>query len=62
MPLLGVEGATAVVALQVGYSIADIAAKCGYGVLIYNIARAKMADEEAKGGNVQADSLSISAK
>jgi len=45
MPLLGVGGATAVVALQVGYSIADITAKCGYGVMIYQIARAKMAAE-----------------
>ncbi len=45
MPLLGVGGATAIVALQVGYSIADITAKCGYGVMIYHIARAKMAAE-----------------
>jgi bacteriorhodopsin len=29
-------------ALQVGYGIADILAKCGYGVLIYAIGRAKM--------------------
>jgi len=43
MPLLGVGGATAIVALQVGYSIADITAKCGYGILIYQIARSKMA-------------------
>jgi len=43
MPLLGVSGATAIVALQVGYSLCDITAKCGYGVMIYNIARAKMA-------------------
>lgn len=42
MPLIGVSGATATVALQTGYSIADIAAKCGYGVMIYAIARAKM--------------------
>ncbi len=47
--ILGIEelglvgGATAVVALQVGYSLADIAAKCGYGVMIYAIARARMA-------------------
>jgi bacteriorhodopsin len=47
MPLLGIGGATAVVALQVGYSLADITAKCGYGVMIYNIARAKMAAEGA---------------
>jgi len=45
MPLIGVSGSTASVGLQVGYSIADIAAKCGYGVMIYLIARAKM--EEA---------------
>jgi len=38
-----VSGANAVVALQVGYSIADIAAKCGYGVMIYAIAQARMA-------------------
>lgn len=34
--------AMTVVGLQVGYSIADITAKCGYGVMIYNIAVAKM--------------------
>ncbi len=27
--------------VQVGYAVADVAAKCGYGVLIYAIARAK---------------------
>lgn len=47
--ILGIEalglvgGATSVVALQVGYSLADIAAKCGYGIMIYAIARARMA-------------------
>lgn len=51
MPMAGVSGATALVSLQVGYSIADIAAKCGYGFMIYNIARAKMAAEEAVAGN-----------
>jgi bacteriorhodopsin len=45
MPLLGIGGAAATVALQVGYSIADITAKCGYGIMIYQIARAKMAAE-----------------
>ena len=47
MPQLGIGGASAQVALQVGYSIADIAAKCGYGVMIFHIARAKMASEGA---------------
>jgi bacteriorhodopsin len=36
-----VQGATAVVAVQVGYCIADVLAKCGYGLVIYAIARAK---------------------
>ena len=35
----------AVAALQVGYTIADILAKAGYGVVIYSIARAKSEEE-----------------
>lgn len=31
------------VAVQVGYAIADVAAKCGYGLMIYWIAREKTA-------------------
>ena len=50
MPLLGVSGSNAMVSLQVGYSLADILAKCGYGVMIYAIARAKM---EAAGETVE---------
>lgn len=50
MPVLGISGASAKVALQVGYSIADIAAKCGYGVMIYHIARAKMEAESTASG------------
>ena len=42
MPQLGIAGSTAEVSLQVGYSLADVAAKCGYGLMIYAIARAKM--------------------
>jgi bacteriorhodopsin len=41
----GGESAGAEVGLQVGYSIADVLAKCGYGVMIYHIARAKMVAE-----------------
>lgn len=44
-PFYGASGATAEVALQVGYSIADIAAKCGYGLLIYGIASLRSHDE-----------------
>ena len=40
-PLIGLEGGTAEVARQVGYSIADVTAKCAFGVLIYFIASAK---------------------
>lgn len=46
MPQLGIGGAAAEVALQVGYSLADVAAKCGYGIMIYAIARAKMTAAE----------------
>lgn len=42
LPMLGIAGASALVGVQVGYSIADVLAKCGYGVMIYAIARAKM--------------------
>jgi bacteriorhodopsin len=46
LPQLGIGGATAHIGVQVGYTIADIAAKAGYGVLIYVIARIK---SEAEG-------------
>jgi len=48
LPMLGIGGSTAEVGLQLGYSIADITAKCGYGVMIYAIAKAKMDDEEQR--------------
>lgn len=41
LPLVGVSGAAAVVAIQVGYCIADVAAKAGYGLMIYAIANEK---------------------
>ena len=39
------EAPGTLVTLQVGYTIADITAKAGYGVLIYNIARQKSIEE-----------------
>lgn len=54
MPQLGVDAGSATVALQVGYSIADILAKCAYGFMIYAIAKAKM-DEEG----IDADSQPV---
>jgi bacteriorhodopsin len=44
------EAPGAVVAIQVGYTLADVFAKAGYGVLIYAIAKAK---SEAEGFNVE---------
>lgn len=41
LPMFGIAGATTMVGIQVGYAIADVAAKCGYGIMIYAIARAK---------------------
>ena len=46
-PNFGVEAAFA--AVEIGYSIADIVAKAGFGVLIYMIARAKSEAEGYKG-------------
>ncbi|MGQ9799899.1 MAG: bacteriorhodopsin-like, partial [Ignavibacterium sp.] len=40
-PFFNLSGAGSEVFLQVGYSIADILAKCGYGVMIYAIAKEK---------------------
>jgi bacteriorhodopsin len=44
LPLFGV-GSSATVSVQVGYAIADILAKAGYGIMIYAIARAKSAHD-----------------
>ena len=39
------SSSTGWVAVQVGYSIADVVAKCGYGIIIYWIARVKTESE-----------------
>jgi bacteriorhodopsin len=44
-PFFEWEGASTQVAIQVGYSIADVLAKAGYGVMIYAIAKSKSEDE-----------------
>lgn len=41
LPLLGVAAGSAVVVVQVGYSLADVLAKAGYGLMIFRIAKAK---------------------
>jgi len=40
-PMLGFAGSNAVVAIQVGYCVSDIIAKCGVGLIIYNVTAAK---------------------
>lgn len=48
LPQLGIDGADSFVGRQVGYSIADVLAKCLFGLLIYKIAREKsFADDDA---------------
>ena len=41
LPVIGLTGGTAVAAVQIGYTIADILAKAAFGVLIYLIAVTK---------------------
>jgi bacteriorhodopsin len=45
LPMLGLTGAGATTAVQVGYTIADIVAKAGFGILIYMIAARKSESE-----------------
>ena len=52
-PMIGLSGGTASVAVQIGYTIADIVAKAVFGVVIYTIAvRKSEADAEAAGVGV----------
>merc|ERR1711912_195985 len=48
-PMLGIAGPTAVVMIQIGYSISDIISKCGVGLVIYQISAAKTYNERANG-------------
>jgi bacteriorhodopsin len=47
LPLIGVEGGNAFVGRQVGYTVADILAKCLFGLTIYKIARLKSAADDS---------------
>jgi bacteriorhodopsin len=57
-PFIGFSGAGAEVAVQVGYTICDVLAKAGYGVLIYNIARTK---SEAEGWSLEGTGAKVTA-
>lgn len=47
LPELGIQGTTATVGVQVGYTIADILAKPVFGLLVFAIARVKTQADEA---------------
>ena len=61
VPMFGIEGADAFVWRQVGYSLADVLAKCLFGLLIYKIAREKSAvdSEEFKENEMKAAPSSV---
>merc|ERR1712028_70720 len=40
-PMLGINAATSVVSIQIGYCASDIISKCGVGIIIYQITYAK---------------------
>merc|ERR1712174_111122 len=40
-PMLGINAATSVVSIQIGYCASDIISECGVGLLIYQITYAK---------------------
>merc|ERR1712032_1116088 len=44
-PMLGINAATSVVSIQIGYCASDIISKCGVGLVIYQISYAKSKKE-----------------
>jgi bacteriorhodopsin len=46
LPMFGVTGGNATIVVQIGYTISDIVAKAGFGVLIYLIAARKSDHEQ----------------
>jgi bacteriorhodopsin len=48
-PMLGINAATAVVSIQIGYCVSDIISKCGVGLMIYQITYAKSNKEALLG-------------
>jgi len=58
IPMMGATGARAVVGIQCGYCFSDIIAKCGVGLLIYNITLAKSQMMQSSGEKVAAGGAS----
>jgi len=48
-PMLGISASTSVVSIQLGYCVSDIIAKCGVGLIIFQISKAKSEQEKQKG-------------
>merc|ERR1711937_633988 len=48
-PMLGINAATSVVSIQIGYCVSDIISKCGVGLVIYQITYAKSNAEKLTG-------------
>merc|ERR1711907_934119 len=46
-PMLGINAASSVMGIQIGYCISDIISKCGVGLVIYQITYAKSAKESS---------------
>ena len=57
LPMIGLTGTSAVVGVQVGYSVADVLAKAAFGLFIYNIALKKTYAEAAAHSPLHADAL-----
>jgi bacteriorhodopsin len=62
IPMFGWEGADAFVWRNVGYSVADILAKCLFGLLIYKIAREKSRFDSAEFSAQEIDAAPSSIK
>ncbi len=58
LPLIGIGGGAGFIGVQLGYTLADIAAKPAFGLLIYAIARAKTVDETEAVGAAPSAALS----
>ena len=57
LPQLGVTGSSVELGIQIGYSIADVAAKAGYGLMIFAIAMAKTQEEAEAKENVAPEAV-----
>jgi bacteriorhodopsin len=47
MPVFGIDGSDAFVGRQIGYTVADVLAKCLFGLTIYKVAKLKSAADDS---------------